>query len=60
MKEIKGYKTKNDKQIAQNDDARHRQEDIMILKMIRSGQLGPMTPKLKESEQTILGRLKKA
>jgi hypothetical protein len=61
MKSKKGYKTKRRSNLtAQVSPAQDRQDDINILKMIRRGDLGPMNDKLREAEQTILGRLRKA
>ena len=61
MKSKKGYKTKRRSSLtAQVSPAQDRQDDITILKMIRRGDLGPMNDKLREAEQTILGRLRKA
>lgn len=61
MNSKKGYKTKQRSNLtAQVSPSQDRADDINILKMIRRGDFGPMNNKLREAEQTILGRLKKA
>ena len=61
MRNKKGYgMKKGDKQVAQVSPAQDRADDINILKMIRRGDFGPMNDKLREAEQKIVTRLKKA
>ena len=61
MRSKKGYgMKKGDKQVAQVSTAQDRADDINILKMIRRGDFGPMNDKLREAEQKIVTRLKKA